>query len=176
MSTKHRPPQPKPASQVFALPPAVFPDKEQLLEKLPKNQEAVLSALRQRGGEVRYAVPENVTKAIAAIATNAWKAKMKMLDTASGEVRDEMKRVYRRTFWSPPAQKALSPAPVTTMHRRSPGVKRSGTNISRSSSPIRVLSALRRSGRFKVTTRTPDAGVVSSKVSKSVRIGGINPP
>jgi len=95
MSTKHRPQQPKPASQVFALPPAVFPDKEPLLDKLLKNQEAVLSALQQRGGEVRYAVPENVIKAIAAIATNAWKAKTKMLDSTSGEVRDEMKRVHR---------------------------------------------------------------------------------
>ena len=34
-------------------------------------------------------------KTLAAIATNAWKAKAKMLDSASGEVREDMKRVYR---------------------------------------------------------------------------------
>jgi molecular chaperone GrpE (heat shock protein) len=34
-------------------------------------------------------------KSLAAIATNAWKAKAKMLDGTSGEVREEMKRVYR---------------------------------------------------------------------------------
>jgi hypothetical protein len=33
--------------------------------------------------------------AMTAIATNVWKAKSKMLDAVSGEVREEMKRVYR---------------------------------------------------------------------------------
>jgi hypothetical protein len=55
----------------------------------------MISALQRGGGEVRYAIPENVIKAIAVIATNAWKAKMKMVDSPSGEVRDDMKRVYR---------------------------------------------------------------------------------
>jgi hypothetical protein len=32
---------------------------------------------------------------LAVIATNAWKAKAKMLDNTTGEVRDGMKRVYR---------------------------------------------------------------------------------
>jgi len=36
-----------------------------------------------------------VLKCIAAIATNAWKARTKMLDSATGEVRDDMKRVHR---------------------------------------------------------------------------------
>ena len=36
-----------------------------------------------------------MVKAIADLATNAWKAKIKMIDNSSGEVRDEMKRVYR---------------------------------------------------------------------------------
>ncbi|MEY2484269.1 MAG: hypothetical protein QOK24_2797, partial [Verrucomicrobiota bacterium] len=46
-------------------------------------------------GEVRHLVPTNVVKGIAEIATNVWKAKAKMVDSSSGEVRDEMKRVYR---------------------------------------------------------------------------------
>jgi hypothetical protein len=36
-----------------------------------------------------------MVKAIADLATNAWKAKIKMIDNSSGEVREEMKRVYR---------------------------------------------------------------------------------
>jgi len=36
-----------------------------------------------------------VIKCMAAIATNAWKAKNKMVDNSTGEVRDDMKRVYR---------------------------------------------------------------------------------
>jgi len=36
-----------------------------------------------------------VLKCMAAIATNAWKARTKMLDSATGEVRDDMKRVHR---------------------------------------------------------------------------------
>lgn len=36
-----------------------------------------------------------VLKCIATIATNAWRAKAKMLDSATGEPREDMKRVYR---------------------------------------------------------------------------------
>jgi hypothetical protein len=94
MKHKHHTQRPQPADPL-GLPPVVFPDKEKVFEKLLRNQEAVLSALEQGGGEIRYAVPENVIKAMAVIATNAWKAKARMLDPASGEVRDDMKRVYR---------------------------------------------------------------------------------
>ena len=95
MSRKHRPQQPKRTREVFAFPPPEFPDKEKLLEKIVQNQEAMLSTLQRGAGAVRHAIPENVTRAVALVATNAWKAKMKMVDASSGEVRDEMKRVYR---------------------------------------------------------------------------------
>lgn len=36
-----------------------------------------------------------VLKGMATVATNAWKAKSKMMEGSSGEVREEMKRVYR---------------------------------------------------------------------------------
>ncbi len=45
--------------------------------------------------EVRFSIPTNVVKGMADIATEVWKAKAKMLDGASGDVRSEMKRVYR---------------------------------------------------------------------------------
>jgi hypothetical protein len=40
-------------------------------------------------------VPTGYLKALVAIATNAWRAKVKMVDATTGEVREEMKRVDR---------------------------------------------------------------------------------
>ena len=40
-------------------------------------------------------VPPSVVKAFATIATNAWRAKTKMVDSDTGEAKEEMKRVYR---------------------------------------------------------------------------------
>ena len=95
MTTKHRPQQPQPARDVFAIPPVALPDKEKLLERIVQSQEAMLSALNKVGGSVRYAIPENVAKGIVTVATNAWKAQNKMVDAASGEIREDMKRVHR---------------------------------------------------------------------------------
>jgi hypothetical protein len=39
--------------------------------------------------------PTDYLKTLVSIATNAWRAKTKMVDTSTGEVRDEMKRVDR---------------------------------------------------------------------------------
>lgn len=41
------------------------------------------------------AVPASIVKAFATIATNAWRAKTKMVDPDTGEAKEEMKRVYR---------------------------------------------------------------------------------
>jgi hypothetical protein len=98
MNRKHRPQQPRSPREVLAIPPAHFPgsaDKDKLLQKIFQSPEALLSAPQRSGAEVRYPIPEKVTKAIAVVATNAWKAKAKMADPQSGEVRDDMKRVYR---------------------------------------------------------------------------------
>jgi hypothetical protein len=78
----------------FKIPPSEFPDGSRVIETVMRIHQAML-AESKCGGEVRHAVPENVVKGMADIATNVWKAKIKMLDGASGEVRDEMKRVYR---------------------------------------------------------------------------------
>jgi hypothetical protein len=40
-------------------------------------------------------VPADFVKTLVSIATNAWRAKAKMLDAASGEVREDMRRVDR---------------------------------------------------------------------------------
>lgn len=78
----------------FKIPPGEFPDGSRVIEKIMRIHQAML-AESKGGGEVRHVVPANVVKGMADIATNVWKAKAKMLDSDSGEVRDEMKRVYR---------------------------------------------------------------------------------
>jgi hypothetical protein len=55
----------------------------------------MLSSHGNAGAEIRYALPEKTVLIIADVATNAWRAKTKMMDKNSGEVREEMRRVYR---------------------------------------------------------------------------------
>lgn len=78
----------------FKIPRAEFPDESKIIERLLRVQEAILAESRGGGDSVRYALPPNFLKTMADIATNVWKAKVKMLDS-SGETREEMKRVYR---------------------------------------------------------------------------------
>jgi hypothetical protein len=90
---------PKPAAKkavdAFPIAPAEPPATGQTIDNLMKTYEARLSQLERSGGAIRYAVPDNVTKGMAAIATNAWKARTKMLNSQSGEPHEEMRRVYR---------------------------------------------------------------------------------
>jgi hypothetical protein len=78
----------------FKIPPAPWKEVENSIAALAK-QCTAKPAGEGNAVEVLHAVPANVVKGMADIATNAWKAKTKMIDGASGEVRDEMKRVYR---------------------------------------------------------------------------------
>ena len=55
----------------------------------------MFSSQGDAGAMIRYAVPEKTVMIIADVATNAWRAKTKMMDKSSGEVREDMKRVYR---------------------------------------------------------------------------------
>lgn len=70
----------------FEIPPAPWQEAEKAIEALA-NQVAAM-------GAEQYGVPVSVIKAIADIATHVWKAQARMVDQNSGEVRDEMKRVY----------------------------------------------------------------------------------
>ena len=76
----------------FKIPPAEFPDGNKIIEKLLRVQEA-MRAEQHGSGEVRCSIPPDVVKAMADIATHVWKARSRMMDPASGEVREEMKRV-----------------------------------------------------------------------------------
>jgi hypothetical protein len=79
----------------FKIPAAQWPDESKVAEALAGQLLAAMARQGGTAGEVRYAVPPNIVKGMADIATNMWKAKCRMLDAASGEVREEMKRVYR---------------------------------------------------------------------------------
>ena len=59
--------------------------------------EALASRAARETGAVEYrpVIPPHVIKGMADIATNAWKAKSRMLDPATGNVRDGMSRIYR---------------------------------------------------------------------------------
>lgn len=78
----------------FKIPPGEFPEPNRVIETVVRIDQAILAKTKGHG-EVRHPVPTSVVKGIAEIATNVWKAKAKMVDSSSGEVRDEMKRVYR---------------------------------------------------------------------------------
>ncbi|MBV9489342.1 MAG: hypothetical protein JO069_06410 [Verrucomicrobia bacterium] len=79
----------------FKIPAPQWPDEKRVIDTLTTQIKSLLSSQRDAGGSIRYAVPEKVVSAMANVATNAWRAKTKMTDDASGEVREEMKRIYR---------------------------------------------------------------------------------
>jgi hypothetical protein len=55
------------------------------------------SERQEPGSELRYVEAAQLVKAIADIATCVWKARTRMTDTGSGQVREEMKRIYGDT-------------------------------------------------------------------------------
>ena len=78
----------------FKTPTVAYPDGNQVMDNALRIQQAVVAGSKVEGVEVRDAIPSNIVKGMVDIATNAWRAKAKML-IPSGEVRHEMKRVYR---------------------------------------------------------------------------------
>jgi hypothetical protein len=78
----------------FDIPTPQWPDEQKVIDAVTTRIKAMLTT-KDGGAEIRHSMPANVVKGMADIATNIWKAKAKMLDGASGEVRDEMRRVYR---------------------------------------------------------------------------------
>ena len=70
-----------------------IPNDEELIEKLSQMR---LPASEAEGvsGELHYVVAPLLVKALVDIATHVWKARSRMVDAFSGEVRDEMKRIY----------------------------------------------------------------------------------
>lgn len=75
------------------LPNAEWPGEKQALETVAR----VLAAKPTRKEQVpaEAELPTDNLKTLVSIATNAWRAKTKMVDTTTGEVREDMKRVDR---------------------------------------------------------------------------------
>jgi hypothetical protein len=77
------------------IPRADWPDEGKVIEAVTRQIEAMLAVEDETGGEMAGGAGPEVAKGLADIATNAWRARNKMIETATGEVREEMKRVYR---------------------------------------------------------------------------------
>lgn len=78
----------------FEIPSPQWPDKEELTEivsSIVANKTPVRTERVATDGELSPIY----LKALISIATNAWRAKTKMVDAGTGEVREDMKRVDR---------------------------------------------------------------------------------
>lgn len=87
------PKKPKPANP-FQFPRAEWPDDKQVLQTVA----VVMTGRPSRPvgqSAADAAAPRDYLKALVSIATNAWRAKTKMVDATTGEVREDMKRVAR---------------------------------------------------------------------------------
>jgi hypothetical protein len=82
-------PGPKPGA--FDIPRVEFPNEEQLIQRLMELRDTSSDSGAGQFGEVQS---ELLDRALAVVATNAWKARAKMVDEA-GEPREEMKRIFR---------------------------------------------------------------------------------
>lgn len=95
MKTKRRPiivKKPNLANPT-ALPNAEWPGEKQTWDTVALVMTAKPARKEQPAPDTE--VPTDYLKALVSIATNAWRAKTKMVDAASGEVREDMKRVDR---------------------------------------------------------------------------------
>jgi hypothetical protein len=96
MKTKH---SPKPLKKLkrgspFEIPRVEWSHEKELTEIL-SSIVANKTSPRNEQGTAEAGVPTDYLKALVSIATNAWRAKIKMVDATTGQVREEMKRVDR---------------------------------------------------------------------------------
>ena len=77
--------------------PTVLPNAEWPGKQTLETVALILTAkpMRKEQASAEPGVPTDYLKALVSIATNAWRAKTKMVDSTTGEVREEMKRVDR---------------------------------------------------------------------------------
>lgn len=97
MKMKHRRKIPKLPDLVkpTVLPNAAWPHEKDFTEELTASIVANRAASSKEQTTAEAGVPSDYLKTLVSIATNAWRAKIKMLDVTTGEVREEMKRVDR---------------------------------------------------------------------------------
>jgi len=75
--------------------PSVEWSHEKELTEIVSSIVANRTTLRKEQATVEAGAPTDFLKALVSIATNAWRAKVKMVDATTGEVLEEMKRVDR---------------------------------------------------------------------------------
>jgi len=75
------------------LPNAEWPGEKQVLETVALVM--TTKPMRKEQAPAEAGVTPEQLKAIVSIANNFWRAKKRMLDAASGEVREDMKRIHR---------------------------------------------------------------------------------
>lgn len=75
------------------LPNAEWPGEKQMLETVALVMTA--EPRRKEQAPAEAGVPSDYLTAVVSIANNFWRAKKRMLDATSGEVREDMKRIYR---------------------------------------------------------------------------------
>lgn len=92
----------------FGIPKAPWSEAEAAIEMLARMHAAQPRRHEKGTREDGASVPFVVVKAIVEIGTQLWKAKAKMVDSTSGEVRDEMKKVFRHIESSFAALEAIS--------------------------------------------------------------------
>lgn len=80
-------------SSPIALPTAEWPGEKQIRETIALVMNSTPHRKEQPLPDA--APPTEYLKTLVSIATNAWRAKSKMMDATTGEVREEMKRVAR---------------------------------------------------------------------------------
>jgi len=73
--------------------PGEIPNEDEFIEKLSRMRLTASEREAVTGG-LDYVVAPQLVKAIVDIATYVWKARTRMVDGVSGEVREEMKRIY----------------------------------------------------------------------------------
>jgi hypothetical protein len=86
---------PKTEGGAFEIPAAEFRDREQLIKRLFEVQEELIAELERVQAQSQPSHLQGLESGLAVVATNAWKARAKMMDGDTGEPRDDMRRVYR---------------------------------------------------------------------------------
>jgi hypothetical protein len=79
----------------FKLPKAQWPDEQVVLQEVAKRIRAAAGHQGPAAGPVEHSIPAELVKCVANVATQAWKARLRMTDPTSGQVPEEMKRIYR---------------------------------------------------------------------------------
>lgn len=86
-----------PIPEELRIPAALDATGLHVIKERMSELEQQMAKIRHEAGQPQKVevIPQAVVQAIGNVATNAWRAKIKMVDSDTGEAREEMKKVYR---------------------------------------------------------------------------------